>query len=78
MFHLVIQTIGSRLLGWKRDFLTYPGRELLVKVVLSVMPTYFLTVYKMLKWGISRIDRFRRGFLWKGRDADNVKGALSC
>jgi hypothetical protein len=63
MFHSVIQKIGSRLPGWKKDFLTYPEKELLVKVVLSAMQTYFLTVYKMPKWGISRIDKFRRCFL---------------
>jgi hypothetical protein len=62
---------------WKKDFLTYPGKELLVKVVLSGMPTYFLTVYRMPKWGISRIDMFRRGFLWKRRDVVKDQGGRS-
>jgi hypothetical protein len=74
MLHLLIQNIGDRLPGWKREFLSYPGRELLVKSVLFVMPTYFLTVFKMPRWGISRIDRFRRSFLWKGQYHDNVRG----
>jgi hypothetical protein len=63
----VVQKIGNRLLGWKRMFLTYPGRELLVKTILTSMPTYFLTVYKMPKWAIAGIDRFRRGFFWRGK-----------
>jgi hypothetical protein len=38
------------------------------------MPTFFLTMFKMPKWGITRIDRFRRTFLWKGSYPENVKG----
>jgi hypothetical protein len=34
----------------------------------------FFIVFKMSKWGITRIDRFRRSFLWKGSDPENVKG----
>jgi hypothetical protein len=70
----LIQKIANRLPGWKRNFLTYPGRELLVKSVLSTMPTYFLTVFKMPKWGLCKIDRFRRSFLWKEEDPEHVKG----
>jgi hypothetical protein len=35
----LVQKIGNRLPGWKRNMLTYPGRELLVKTILSSMPT---------------------------------------
>lgn len=42
----VIQKIADRLPGWKTDFLTCLGRDLLVKTVLTTMPTYFLTVFK--------------------------------
>jgi hypothetical protein len=45
----VIQKIAKRLPGWKRGFLTYLGMELLVKTVLSAMPTYFLTIFKIPK-----------------------------
>jgi hypothetical protein len=37
------------------------------------MLTYFLTVFKMLKLGFTKIDKFRRSFLWKGKDFENVK-----
>jgi hypothetical protein len=73
MLHLVIYKIGNRLHGWKKNFLTYPGRDLLVKTVLLTMPTYFLTVFKMPKWGFSCIDIFRRNFLWKGKDYENIR-----
>jgi hypothetical protein len=58
--------------------MSYPGRELLVKSILTALPTYFLTVYKMSKWVFSRIDRLRRSFMWKGQELENVRGALPC
>jgi hypothetical protein len=39
--------IANRLPRWKRDFLSYLGRELLMKAVLSSMPTHFLSVFKL-------------------------------
>jgi hypothetical protein len=70
----IIQRICDRLLGWKRNFLSCLGRELLIKYVLFSITTYFLTIFKMSKWGFHKIDRFRRGFLWKGREWNNVSG----
>jgi hypothetical protein len=49
MMQPLIQQIGGRLPGWKRNLLTYPGREILVKLVLSAMPTFFMTVFKIKK-----------------------------
>jgi hypothetical protein len=49
LLHPLIQKIGDRLLGWKKNFLSYPSRELLVKTVLYALPTFFLTVFKMPK-----------------------------
>jgi hypothetical protein len=46
-----------------------PGRELLVKSVLSSMPTHFLTMFKMPKWAICGIKKFRMSFLWKGKES---------
>jgi hypothetical protein len=63
MLQPLIQKIGNKLPGWKRNLLAYPGREFLVKTVLSAMPTFFMTVFKMLKWAYYRIDRFRKSFL---------------
>jgi hypothetical protein len=43
----MVQKIGNKLPRWKRRLMSYPGRELLVKTVLSSMSTHFLTVYKL-------------------------------
>lgn len=70
----IVQKIGNRLPGWKRNFLTYEGRQLLVKTVLLAMPTHFLIVYKLPGWATKQIDRYRRSFLWRGEDPDKVRG----
>jgi hypothetical protein len=64
----MVEKVAKRLPGWQRRFLTYPDRELLVKSVLSAMPTHFLTMFKMPKKTIKRIDQFRRSFIWRGKD----------
>jgi hypothetical protein len=74
MFQPLVQQIANRLPDWKKDLLSYPGREILVKFVLYAIPTYFLTIFKMRKWAIASIDKFRRGFLWKGQEVNNVSG----
>jgi hypothetical protein len=35
--------------------MTYPERELLIKLVLTTMPTYFLSFFKMSKWGLKKL-----------------------
>jgi hypothetical protein len=63
MMQHVIQKIIDMLSGGNKKFLTYLGRELLVKTILSVMPTFFLSVHKIHKWAYALIDRYRRSFL---------------
>jgi hypothetical protein len=58
----------------EKELFSYTGRKLLVNSVLSAMPTYFLTALKMPKWSFSKIDRYRRSFLWKCENLDKVKG----
>ena len=43
----------------------------LVNTVLSSLPTYFLTVFRLQKWAIKGIDKLRRSFLWKGANEAN-------
>jgi hypothetical protein len=74
MMQQVISKIGLGLPGWKRNLLAYSGRETLVKSVISALSTYFMIVFKMKKWTITRIDKYMRSFLWKGHDVDNIKG----
>jgi hypothetical protein len=49
MISPLVQKIGNKLPGWKRNLLSYSGRETLVKMVLSAMTTHLLTVHKLPK-----------------------------
>jgi hypothetical protein len=67
----MVQKIGN---GWKHNLLTYLGWELLVKTVLSAIPTHFLTVHNLPRWVTQDIDHFWRSFLWRGETPDRIKG----
>ena len=67
----LIDKVGGTLASWKGKLLNREGRLKLVNSVLSSLPTYFLTVFKLPKWGIKKIDRLRRSFLWKGEAETN-------
>jgi hypothetical protein len=65
MLQPLVQKIGDRLPGWKKNFLALSSRHLLVQSVLSAMPIHFLTVFKLPLWASKEIDRYRRSFFWK-------------
>jgi hypothetical protein len=46
----------------------------MVKSVLSAIPTHFITAIKPSKWFITGVDKYRRSFLWRGKDQDQVRG----
>ena len=62
----LIDKVGRRLTAWKGRLMNKAGRLRLVNVVLTSIPTYYLTVFKLQKWAIKKIDKLRRSFLWKG------------
>jgi mannosylglycoprotein endo-beta-mannosidase len=68
----VIDKMATRLASWKGKFFNKAGRLKLVNNVLTSMPTYFLTVFALKKWAIKKLDKLRRGFMWKG--SDDAKG----
>jgi hypothetical protein len=74
MLQPLMQKIANRLPGWARGFLSYPGRDMLVQSVLSAMPIFFISVFKPARWLVSGIDKYRRSFLWRGKDHDQVRG----
>jgi len=67
----LIDKVGAKLTAWKGKFLNKAGRLRLLNSVLSSMPTYYLTVFKLQKWAIKKIDKIRRSFLWKGSHEAN-------
>ena len=60
----ILDRIRARLAGWKGRLLTIAGRRVLVRSVLSALPTFALTVLKVPKKLLAEIDKIRRRFLW--------------
>lgn len=46
----------------------------MVKSVLTAQPIYHLTVFPVQKWLLKKIDKLRRGFLWKGNNPEACSG----
>ena len=43
----LIQRVENHLAPWKKKFLNKGGRLVLIKAVLSSIPTYYMSVFKM-------------------------------
>ena len=72
----LIDKVGAKLTTWKGKLLNKAGRLKLTNSVLTSVPTYFITVFKLQKWAIKKIDKFRRNFLWKGMAEANGGNCL--
>ena len=62
----VEERFGRRLAIWKRQYITKGGRLSLIRSVLSNMPTYFLSLFRLPKKVKLRLDKIQRDFLWGG------------
>ena len=64
----LLDCFGKKTAGWKVKWLPIASRLILVRVVLSALPTFQLLAIDMPKWIIKEIDRMRRAFLWYASD----------
>ena len=63
----LIERIGQRLPGWKGKMLNRAGRQTLVTTVLSLMPTYHLTVFPLAVWARKKFDKNQKILLVERR-----------
>ena len=62
----VVTKIVKRLDGWKRAFLFRGSCLTLIRLVLSSLPIYFLSLFKMPQGVADTIEKLMRDFLWGG------------
>ena len=60
----IVSKIVKRLDGWKCAFLSRRGHLTLIRSVLSSIPIFFLSLFKMPLGIVDNIDKLRRNFLW--------------
>ncbi len=63
----LIEKIDKRLAGWKGRMLSRASRLVLLNSVISSVPTFFSSAFRILDWLFKAVDRIRRGFFWKGK-----------
>ncbi|GAU16239.1 hypothetical protein TSUD_298710 [Trifolium subterraneum] len=64
----VLTRIRNRLSGWKSRFLSFGGRLILLKSVLTSLPVYALSFFKAPSGTISSIDSLLNNFFWGGSE----------
>ncbi|CAN1815182.1 Putative ribonuclease H protein At1g65750 [Linum perenne] len=62
----VIASVRKRLEGWKARLLSFGGRVVLLKSVLSHLPTYFLSILRIPATVLAKLESIQKRFLWGG------------
>jgi len=60
----VLERTHIRLVGWKGRYLSKEGKLILIKLVLSSLPTYFLSLLVIPSSIAYEIEKSQRNFLW--------------
>lgn len=60
----IIQKNEQKLLLWKSRLLSRAARVVLINAVITAIPLYILSYYKIPGWAATKIDRIRRNFFW--------------
>ncbi|CAN1310653.1 Putative ribonuclease H protein At1g65750, partial [Linum perenne] len=69
----VIARLDRRLDTWKTRFLSFRGRLMLIKSILSSLPVYFLSHFKAPSSVITSLEIIQNHFLWSGvSDLDKI------
>ena len=63
----ITDKIAYQLPSWKADLMIRAGRRVQVQFVLTAMLVYLVMAIEFPPWAIKAVDKFRRGFLWRGR-----------
>ncbi|XP_071713654.1 uncharacterized protein [Rutidosis leptorrhynchoides] len=68
-WYRVIDKVKNRLSNWKMRTMSYGGRLVLIKSVLSSLPLHFFLLYRAPNCVIKLLESVRRKFFWGGSDS---------
>ncbi|KAK2637401.1 hypothetical protein Ddye_032193 [Dipteronia dyeriana] len=60
----VVSKVEQRLAPWKGAFISKGGRLVLIKAMLSSLPSYFMTVFPMPTMVARKLEKIQRSFFW--------------
>ena len=69
-FQNLKERIWSRVNGWKEKFLSYAGKEILLKAVIQAIPTYTMSVFQLLKAICQQISSMMGKFWWGSQEKE--------
>ncbi|XP_028113211.1 uncharacterized protein LOC114311295 [Camellia sinensis] len=64
----VLDKFKQKLSTWKRRLLSFAGRLTLIKSVMSNLPIYYLSLFRIPAGVAKEIERIQSAFLWGGSD----------
>jgi len=73
----VLSKVAKRLAGWKRGFLSKDEKLTLIQSVLSALPTYYMSVFKMPIGVVGDLEKIMRNFFWEGFEKKKGRVAVA-
>ena len=70
----VLEAMERRLGGWRARLLSRGGRLVLLKSVLSAIPTYFMSVFSLPVGICKRMEAIMRRFFWHRAETNGTRG----
>lgn len=69
--------MGRHIASWKRKLLSNAGREILIKAVAQVMPTYTMSCFKLPNTHCNELNSMVSNFLWGQKDKERKMAWIS-
>lgn len=63
-FQSLIDRTSARMSNWKTKFLSTVGKEILLKAVFQIIPTYTMDIFLLPNNIISRLNNLLKKFWW--------------
>nr|KYP43394.1 Putative ribonuclease H protein At1g65750 family [Cajanus cajan] len=65
-WQLIIKKFSKKLLAWRARTLSIAGRVCLINVVLTSLPLYLMSFYRMPRMVVKQLTKLQRNFFWGG------------
>ena len=63
-YNFVVDKVMHKLSGWKAKFLSFAGRAVLIKSVMSAIPNHIMQGVSLPSHICNKLDKVNRDFLW--------------
>ena len=64
MFKYIIEKVKAATQGWKKNFLSHGGKEILLKAVALAMPIFTMNIFRLPKEICNEINAILANFWW--------------